>query len=112
MITRHGRLVVLVKPVVKPAHAITQADLDWLAEHRIGRVAPAQGAGTLLTNLRDEEDSVSVYLDASVLVALLIVDALTARADAFLRTNTPIMIVSDFAAAEFCFRRRTSRANW
>ena len=43
----------------------------------------------------------SVYLDASVLVALLMADALTARADAFLRTNTPIMIVSDFAAAEF-----------
>jgi len=44
---------------------------------------------------------VSVYLDASVLVALLTVDALTARADAFLRANAPIMIVSDFAAAEF-----------
>ena len=43
----------------------------------------------------------SVYLDASVLVALLMVDALTARAKAFLRTNTRIMIVSDFAAAEF-----------
>jgi hypothetical protein len=44
---------------------------------------------------------VSVYLDACVLVALLMVDALTARADAFLRTNTPTMIVGDFAAAEF-----------
>ena len=43
----------------------------------------------------------SVYLDTSVLVALLMGDALTARADAFLRTNTPIMVVSDFAAAEF-----------
>jgi len=44
---------------------------------------------------------VSVYLDASVLVALLTVDALTARADAFFRANTPVLIVSDFAAAEF-----------
>ncbi len=43
----------------------------------------------------------SVYLDASVLVALLMVDALTARADAFFRANTPVLIVSDFAAAEF-----------
>jgi hypothetical protein len=42
---------------------------------------------------------VSVYLDASVLVALLMADLLTARADAFLRANTPILIVSDFAAA-------------
>jgi predicted nucleic acid-binding protein len=44
---------------------------------------------------------VSVYLDASVLVALLMVDALTARVDAFLRANMPVLIVSDFAAAEF-----------
>ena len=43
----------------------------------------------------------SVSLDASVLVALLTADSLTARADAFLRANTPVLIVSDFAAAEF-----------
>ena len=43
----------------------------------------------------------NVYLDASVLVALLTADGLTARADAFLRANTPMLIVSDFAAAEF-----------
>ena len=56
VITRHGHPVVLLKPVLKPAHAVTQADLDWLAEHRIGRVAPSQDSGTLLTNLRDEEE--------------------------------------------------------
>jgi len=44
---------------------------------------------------------VSVYVDASVLVALLMVDAFTARTDAFFRINTPVLIVSDFAAAEF-----------
>ena len=42
----------------------------------------------------------SLYLDASVLVALVTNDALTARADAFLRTRRPTVIVSDFAAAE------------
>ena len=41
------------------------------------------------------------YLNASVLVALFTNDALTARADAYLRTHTPIVLVSDFAAAEF-----------
>ena len=41
------------------------------------------------------------YLDASVLVALFTNDALTARADTYLRTHTPILLVSDFAAAEF-----------
>lgn len=42
-----------------------------------------------------------VYLDASVLVALLANDPLTARADAFLRGATPELVLSDFAAAEF-----------
>jgi predicted nucleic acid-binding protein len=43
---------------------------------------------------------VRAYLDASILVALFTNDALTARADAFLRTHQPILLVSDFAAAE------------
>lgn len=42
-----------------------------------------------------------VYVDASVLVALLANDPLTGCADAFLRTKTPVLVVSDFAAAEF-----------
>ena len=43
----------------------------------------------------------SVYMDASILVALFTSDALTARADNFLRNNPSVLIVSDFAAAEF-----------
>ena len=43
----------------------------------------------------------SVYLDASVLVSLFTLDTLTARADAVLRERSPLLIVSDFAAAEF-----------
>lgn len=45
--------------------------------------------------------SAEVYLDASVLVALLTNDPLTPRADAFMRSRTPVLIISDFAAAEF-----------
>ena len=41
------------------------------------------------------------YLDASVLVALFTNDPLTARAETFLRANPWVLIVSDFAAAEF-----------
>ena len=41
------------------------------------------------------------YRDASVLVALLTDDPLTARADALFRALAPIPIVSDFARAEF-----------
>lgn len=43
----------------------------------------------------------SVYLDASVLVALLTEDPHTSRAYAFLRKRKPVPVVSDFAAAEF-----------
>ena len=50
----------------------------------------------------------SVYLDASVLVALFANDSLTERADAYLRTHPAELVVSDFAAAEFAsaFARR------
>ena len=50
----------------------------------------------------------SVYLDASVLVALFANDSLTDRADAYLRSHAAELIVSDFAAAEFAsaFARR------
>ncbi len=40
------------------------------------------------------------YLDASVLVALLIHDALTARARAFLQTESLVLFVSDYAETE------------
>jgi len=44
---------------------------------------------------------VSVYLDASVLVAFFTDDHFTPRADAFLDAYEDVLIISDFAAAEF-----------
>jgi predicted nucleic acid-binding protein len=44
---------------------------------------------------------VRLYLDASVIVALLIADSLTARAEACLSGGTQVLVVSDFAGAEF-----------
>jgi uncharacterized protein len=44
---------------------------------------------------------VNLYLDASVVVALLTKDVFTSRAETYIRANAPILIVSDFAAAEF-----------
>jgi predicted nucleic acid-binding protein len=41
-----------------------------------------------------------VYLDASVPVALLTADALTARAEALMQAKTFTAVVSDFAVAE------------
>lgn len=43
----------------------------------------------------------TVYLDTSVLVALLTNDLLTARANAFLRASASELVLSDFVAAEF-----------
>lgn len=43
----------------------------------------------------------SVYLDASILVALFTIDRHSARADALLKNQQPVLVVSDFASAEF-----------
>ena len=42
----------------------------------------------------------TIYLDASVLVSIVVDEANTARAEQFLRNTEPVMTVSDFAAAE------------
>jgi predicted nucleic acid-binding protein len=43
----------------------------------------------------------SVYLDASALVALFVPDRFATRSFAFLESTRPVLLVSDFAAAEF-----------
>jgi len=45
--------------------------------------------------------TVTCYLDANILVALLTPEPFSGRADRFLQSNTAPLIVSDFAAAEF-----------
>jgi predicted nucleic acid-binding protein len=44
---------------------------------------------------------VSLYLDANILVALLTLEPLSGRARDFVRDNPEVLIVSDFAVAEF-----------
>jgi predicted nucleic acid-binding protein len=44
---------------------------------------------------------VSFYLDASVVVALFVIDPSSARAEAFASANPEVFIISDFGAAEF-----------
>jgi hypothetical protein len=48
--------VVELKAVVEPVHPVSAADLDWLAERRVGRASVAENAGDLLTKLRDEQE--------------------------------------------------------
>lgn len=56
-ITRHGRPVVELRPV-EPEHEpgpVRPEDLDWLAAHRADLGAtPAQDAGRLVSEMRDE----------------------------------------------------------
>jgi antitoxin (DNA-binding transcriptional repressor) of toxin-antitoxin stability system len=55
VITRHGHPVVEIKAVNAPALKIlTDAELDWLAERRVGRVME-EDAGTLVSRMRDED---------------------------------------------------------
>jgi hypothetical protein len=37
-------------------HPVSAADLDWLAERRVGRASVTENAGDLLTKLRDEQE--------------------------------------------------------
>jgi len=46
--------------------------------------------------------ALSVYFDASVIVALLVRDDdFNSRAEAFVRNQKPVPVISDFAAVEF-----------
>ncbi len=56
VITRHGRPVVELKPIPEAARCVSPEDLDWLAARRIGRLSPAENAGSLVSRMRDEEE--------------------------------------------------------
>lgn len=58
-ITRHGHPVAELKPVggagARKPRQMTKADLDWLAERRVGKKMPKEDAGKLVSRLRDED---------------------------------------------------------
>ncbi len=54
-ITRHGRPVVELKPVVQEGRPVSETDLAWLRARRVGRGTPTDDAGTLVSRMRDEE---------------------------------------------------------
>jgi hypothetical protein len=47
--------VVELRPVAEPARAVSTADLDWLATHRVGKAKPSENAGALVSTMRDED---------------------------------------------------------
>jgi prevent-host-death family protein len=54
VITRHGRPVVELRPILAPAKPITREAIDWLAARRVGRRVPGEDAATLIRRMRDE----------------------------------------------------------
>ena len=57
VITRRGQPVVELKPL-RPAPAprpVTEADIEWLKARRRGRTPAKTDAGTLISQMRDEE---------------------------------------------------------
>jgi antitoxin (DNA-binding transcriptional repressor) of toxin-antitoxin stability system len=54
VITRHGRPVVELRAIPQPARPISPADLDWIAERRVGLRTAKIDAGTLVSQMRDE----------------------------------------------------------
>ncbi len=58
-ITRHGHAVVEVRAVAGKAkpkpRPMTEADFEWLAKRRVGRKAPREDAGALVSRMRDED---------------------------------------------------------
>jgi len=56
LITRHGKPVIEFKPVPAPVGPVGDADLNWLAAHRLQpKRRPAEDAGVLISRMRDED---------------------------------------------------------
>ena len=55
-ITRHGKPVVELKPVERVPQPITDADIEWLRARRVPRRPGGVDAGTLLSQMRDEDE--------------------------------------------------------
>jgi prevent-host-death family protein len=55
VITRRGEPVVELRPVRPAPRPITKADIEWLRARRVGRTPAKTDAGTLVSQMRDEE---------------------------------------------------------
>ncbi len=56
VITRHGRSVVEIKPILEPARPVSAADLDWLAARRVKTTGVTEDAAALVSKMRDEAE--------------------------------------------------------
>jgi len=55
VITRHGAPVVVIKAVAPKHRPVTDEEIEWLRQHRVGGPVPKEDAGTLVSRMRDED---------------------------------------------------------
>ena len=55
VITRHGTPVVELRAIPAAPRPITQADIDWLDAHRVGKTPASPDAGADVSRMRDED---------------------------------------------------------
>jgi len=55
IITRHGHPVVELRRISRLPRPVEAKEIDWLAQRRVGRRPFKHDAGTLISNLRDED---------------------------------------------------------
>ena len=56
VISRDGRPVAELRAIPTEAGAVTAADLDWLAERRVGKKLIRENAGIFVSSMRDEDE--------------------------------------------------------
>ncbi len=56
VITRHGHPVVELKAVVQQGRPMTEEDIQWLRQRRVGRRIEGLDAGQFVSDMRDEDD--------------------------------------------------------
>jgi antitoxin (DNA-binding transcriptional repressor) of toxin-antitoxin stability system len=56
VITLNGRAAVELKPFRQWRTQLRLAELDWLAQHRIGRLSVRDDSGSLVSRMRDEDE--------------------------------------------------------
>jgi antitoxin (DNA-binding transcriptional repressor) of toxin-antitoxin stability system len=54
VISLDGRPAVELRPIPAAARPVTQATLDWLDAHRVGKTPPALDAAAQVRRIRDE----------------------------------------------------------
>lgn len=54
VITRHGRPVVELRPILPAPKPLTPEALDWLEQRRVGRRMPREDAAAAVRKIREE----------------------------------------------------------